>query len=51
MNRHYTKDEFEQIVNNIRETFPNVAITTDIMVGFPGETSLDFEESLEFVKK
>ncbi len=51
MNRYYTKDEFEQIVNNIRETFPNVAITTDIMVGFPGETSLDFEESLEFVKK
>ena len=51
MNRHYTILEYFEIVNNIRNNFDNSSITTDIMVGFPGETGLEFSESLEFVKK
>ncbi len=51
MNRKYTTDDFYKIVSNIRSHFPDVAITTDIMVGFPGETDEEFNKSLEFVKK
>lgn len=51
MNRKYTTDDFYKIVSNIRSVFPDVAITTDIMVGFPGETDEEFNQSLEFVKK
>ncbi len=51
MNRHYTKEKYLESVNLIRKYFPNAGITTDIIIGFPTETELDFEESLEFVKK
>lgn len=51
MNRHYTPDEYNEIVENLRDAFPNAAITTDVMVGFPGETEAEFEESYQFVKK
>lgn len=51
MNRHYTSDEYYELVQKIRNIFPDCAITTDIMVGFPQETDEDFEISLEFVKK
>ena len=51
MNRHYDCKEFERIVCKIREVFDNPSITTDIMVGFPGETEDDFKESLEFAEK
>ena len=51
MNRKYTTAEFMDIVNGIRDIFPDAAITTDIMVGFPGETDEEFEKSLEFVNK
>ena len=51
MNRHYDSDEYRQIVKNIRESFHNPAITTDIMVGFAGETEEEFEQSLNFAKE
>ena len=51
MNRHYTADEYRKIVKNIREAFPNAAVTTDIMVGFPGETDAEFESSLAFARE
>lgn len=51
MNRHYTSGEYMEIVGNLREHFENCSITTDVMVGFPGETEEEFEASLKFVKK
>lgn len=51
MNRHYTSDEYYDIVCRIRKYFRNPAITTDIMVGFAGETDEEFEKSLEFARK
>lgn len=51
MNRHYTCDEYREIVANLRKAFQNVAITTDIMVGFAGETEEEFEESLAFAEE
>lgn len=51
MNRGYTTKEYEKCVNYIRENFSNASITTDVMVGFPGETDANFKESLDFLKK
>jgi threonylcarbamoyladenosine tRNA methylthiotransferase MtaB len=51
MNRHYNTDEYRTIVKNLRAAFPNAAITTDIMVGFPGETEEEFQKSLDFAKE
>ena len=51
MNRHYTTEEYKTIVRNLREAFPNAAITTDIMVGFPGETEDEFLQSLAFAQE
>lgn len=51
MNRHYTADEYERIVSDLRSVFENCAITTDIMVGFAGETEEEFAESLAFAKR
>ncbi|MBS5881638.1 MAG: MiaB/RimO family radical SAM methylthiotransferase [Lachnoanaerobaculum sp.] len=51
MNRKYTVDEFYEGVKLIRKYFASPAITTDIIVGFPGETKKDFEESKTFVEK
>lgn len=51
MNRRYTSAQYVTIVNKLRESFENAAITTDVMVGFPGETDEDFIKSLEFVNK
>ena len=50
MNRHYTCDEYRKIVEKIRASFENSSITTDVMVGFAGESDEDFKDSLEFVK-
>lgn len=51
MNRHYTTSDYAAIVARIRRYFSHPAITTDIMVGFPGETQEEFMETLAFVKK
>jgi len=50
MNRKYTCADFKNVVENIRKYIPDSAITTDIMVGFPGETEDEFAKSVEFLK-
>ncbi len=50
MNRHYDTATYMQIVEKIRKNFDNPSITTDVMVGFPGETNEEFVKSLDFVK-
>ena len=49
MNRHYTPQEYMGIVQDLRGAFPGCAITTDVMVGFPGETEEEFAQNLAFV--
>ena len=49
MGRKYTKDEYINLFKKMKERIPNVAITTDIIVGFPGETKEDFKNTLEVV--
>ena len=51
MNRHYTSAEYEELCKRLRDEFEDATLTTDVMVGFSGETREDFETSLEFVKK
>lgn len=50
MNRHYDSAQYAQIVKNLRESFENSSMTTDVMVGFAGESEEDFLSSMEFVK-
>jgi len=51
MRRRYTTDEFSKLTEHLRSVFPDAGLTTDIMVGFPGETDRDFEDSLRFVEQ
>lgn len=51
MNRHYTTCEYSQCVENLREMFTHPAITTDVIVGFPGESEEEFEKTVAFLEK
>ena len=51
MNRHYTKESYMELVRKARAAMPDITLSTDIIVGFPGETEEDFQGTLELVKK
>jgi len=51
MNRHYNKAQYLETVRYIKEKMPDITLTTDIIVGFPGETEEDFEQTLEILKE
>lgn len=51
MNRHYDKEHYLELVEKLRQAVPDISLTTDIIVGFPGETEEDFEETMDIVRK
>lgn len=51
MNRHYTKESYLKTLNQLKEIVPGISVTTDIIVGFPGETEDDFLETMDLVEK
>lgn len=51
MNRRYTTDEFRKVTKLLRQYYPNVALTTDIIVGFPGETEEEFNQTYNYLKE
>jgi tRNA-2-methylthio-N6-dimethylallyladenosine synthase len=50
MNRKYTKEEYLKKIQKVKDTMPGIALSTDIIVGFPGETDEDFEQTLEIIR-
>ena len=51
MNRNYTRESYLSLIRYMREKMPDIAISTDIIVGFPGETEEDFEDTLSIVRE
>lgn len=51
MNRHYTKEQFIALAEKIRREIPDISLTTDIMVGFPGETAKDVDDTVDVIKR
>jgi tRNA-2-methylthio-N6-dimethylallyladenosine synthase len=51
MNRHYDREQYSELIKRIKMAVPNAAITTDIIIGFPGETEEDFQDTLSLVKE
>lgn len=51
MNRRYTRDQYLRLVQKLRDAVPEIALTTDIIVGFPGETEEDFQDTLDLVEQ
>ena len=51
MNRHYTREKYLERVEKLREACPDIALSTDIIVGFPGETEEDFLDTIDLVKR